>query len=153
MKQRKIGISLAVVAAIAAPFALGTYKANPTSEKFVPLKARVAEIKAVLAETNNCQTHLDRVWQIIDEIRKREPVNELIAITDHLRAKEPGADYAECNRYLKVWNAGGAIYQDFSLSKYLALNVLAAAAGFAAIFGLSYLLPALSRRYWRWLNT
>jgi hypothetical protein len=34
---------------------------------------------------------------------------------------------------------------------YLPLNVLVAIVGFAVIFGL--LLPALARRYWRWLNT
>jgi hypothetical protein len=84
MKQRKIAISIAVVAAIATPFASGTYKANPLSKMFVPLsKDEEAEIRAVLAETNNCQN----------------------------------------------WQAGGRFDNHFPLSKYLALNAIAAVAG------------------------
>jgi hypothetical protein len=36
---------------------------------------------------------------------------------------------------------------------YLALNAAVAIVAFVLIFGLTYLLPALVRRYWRWLNT
>jgi hypothetical protein len=36
---------------------------------------------------------------------------------------------------------------------YLAINAVAATAGFVIIYGLTFLLPALARRYWRWLNT
>jgi hypothetical protein len=42
---------------------------------------------------------------------------------------------------------------EFSEPKYLALNLATALAGFVVIFGLAYLLPAIGRRYWRWLNT
>jgi hypothetical protein len=44
-------------------------------------------------------------------------------------------------------------YFVFSEPKYLALNLFAVFAGFVVVFGLVYLLPALVRRYWRWLNT
>jgi hypothetical protein len=40
-----------------------------------------------------------------------------------------------------------------STPKYLALNAVVAVLAFVVIFGLTYLLPALGRRYWRWLNT
>jgi hypothetical protein len=40
-----------------------------------------------------------------------------------------------------------------SILKYLAINAVAATAGFVIIYGLTFLLPALARRYWRWLNT
>jgi hypothetical protein len=33
---------------------------------------------------------------------------------------------------------------------YLAINAVAATAGFVIIYGLTFLLPALARRYWRW---
>jgi hypothetical protein len=40
-----------------------------------------------------------------------------------------------------------------SILMYLAINAVAATAGFVIIYGLTFLLPALARRYWRWLNT
>jgi hypothetical protein len=40
-----------------------------------------------------------------------------------------------------------------SIPLYLVLNAAVAIAVFVLIFGLTYLLPALARRYWRWLNT
>jgi hypothetical protein len=118
---------------------------------FVPLsKDEEAEIRAVLAETNNCQMHLDRVWQIIDEkdkIRYEKNKTKLLASLFDF-----GDPVTVCNYDLENWQAGGRFENHFPLSKYLALNAIAAVAGFAAIFGLSYLLPALARR-WRWLNT
>jgi len=40
-----------------------------------------------------------------------------------------------------------------STSKYLGINATAAAVGFVIIYCLTFLLPALARRYWRWLKT
>ena len=137
MKQRKIAISLAVVAAIATPLVLGTYLAD-LSTTFVPFsKETEAEIRSVLAETNNCQTNLD-------SLRK-------VDTHDLFSGFDGRTDPFTCKYYLEIWQAGGG--KDFSLSKYLALNAAAAAIAFTAIFGLSYLLPALARRYWRWLST
>jgi hypothetical protein len=39
VKQRKIAISLAVIGAVAAPFAFHTYKARPMSRAFIPMTA------------------------------------------------------------------------------------------------------------------
>jgi hypothetical protein len=152
MKQRKIAISLAVITAIAAPFVSGAYWTKPHSVMLVPLSQdEEAEARAVLAETSNCKTHLDRVWQIIDEKSKPVPIGE---IDPKIFADVPRADpVTVCNSRLRVWQAGGYFRRGFSLSKYLAINLLAAALAFIAIFGLSYLLPALARRHWRWLNT
>jgi hypothetical protein len=47
----------------------------------------------------------------------------------------------------------GEYYSYFSLPRYVAKNVAAAVAGFVIIFVLAMLLPALARRYWRWLKT
>ena len=142
MNQRKLALSLAVVAAIATPFASGTYKLRPTSEGIIPFsKEAEANLRAVLAETNNCQTNLESVYQIIRPIYLADA-------------------FKLCMHYREELQAGGVSGYRFSLSQYLAINAAAAAAAFAAIFGLSYLLPALAglgaalgRRYWRWLNT
>jgi hypothetical protein len=148
MKQRKIAISLAVVAAIATPLASGAYWAEPTSKTLlVPFsKEREAEVRSLLADTNNCQ-NLDRLQQKIDEAQRTRDKN------DPFSGYMPPDAFTACTRDLKAWQDGGYLGYDFSLSKYLALNAAAAAIAFIAIFGLSYLLPALARRYWRWLNT
>jgi hypothetical protein len=54
--------------------------------------------------------------------------------------------------HCELWREGGE-FKERSLSEYLTLNAAAVAIGFAAVFGLLYLLPALARRYRRWLNT
>jgi hypothetical protein len=40
-----------------------------------------------------------------------------------------------------------------SLTLFLLLNLAVSVAAFGIIFGLTHLLPAVARRYWRWLNT
>jgi hypothetical protein len=46
LRQWKIALSLAVVGALAAPFAFGTYKARPTYSVRVPLTAQEKEAAA-----------------------------------------------------------------------------------------------------------
>jgi hypothetical protein len=58
--------------------------------------------------------------------------------------------YCEVIEWGKLHNGGDF---QFSAPKYWALNLATALAGFVIVFGLAYLLPALARRYWRWLNT
>jgi hypothetical protein len=70
VKQRKIAISLAVVGAIAAPFALQTYEMYPTFSVLVPFSESEKEHRAAyLKETNNCQILKDR----IDQLRRTDP--------------------------------------------------------------------------------
>jgi hypothetical protein len=127
MKQRKIAISLAIVGAIAAPFVFGTYKAQPQSKTWIPMTAELKEnIAARMKETNNCQEYVDR-------------------------APQPALE--ACRFSQKALNEGGLYGTRPSTPLYLALNVAVAAVGFIVIFGMVYLLPALARRYWRWLNT
>ena len=147
MKQRKIAISLAVVAAIATPFVLGTYAKphDPTfrvhgarQETWVPFsKEKQERIRLVLAETNDCQTNLDRIYQIIGLSYSPDMSSPLDI----------------CRNYIRARQSGGTFRYGIPLSEYLAINAAAAAAGFIAIFGLTYLLPALARRYWQWLKT
>jgi hypothetical protein len=58
-----------------------------------------------------------------------------------------------CYDMRKALDEGGYYYPDKSVALYLFLNAIVAVAGFGIIFGLTYLLPAIARRYWRWLNT
>ena len=137
MRQQKIAISLALVAAIATLFASGTYKPTGT---YGPLsKAKEAEMRSILTKTNNCQTNVDSGVQ-------RDP-HDAFSGFDGL------IDPFTCKNYLELLAGSDHLRYDFSLTNYLATNAAAAAVAFAAIFGLSYLLPALARQYWRWLNT
>jgi hypothetical protein len=127
MKQRKIAISLAIVGAIAAPFVLKTYKEEPYGEVWVPLTIEDKySFTSRLNETNNCQT--------IEVYRDKDLLGG-------------------CRFIQKALEQNGAYYSAPSIPLYLALNAAVAAVAFVVMFGLTYLLPALARRYWRWLNT
>jgi hypothetical protein len=141
MKQRKIAISLTVVGAVAGPFVLGTNKMHPMVEVLVPLSAEEKEnISALLKETNNCP--------LTNRLRELEDLGVKVSVDSVDWNRE-----FFCRWNLKKLQAGGEYKSGFSAPKYLALNAAAALAGFGTIFGLTYLLPALVRRYWRWLNT
>jgi hypothetical protein len=67
-------------------------------------------------------------------------------------------DADECFERLGLFRFGEH-YEYFSQERFLALNVITLAAGFASVFGLAYLIPMLVgslalliRRYWKWLN-
>jgi len=123
MRQWKIASSLAIIGALAAPFAFRTYNAPwPMAETWVPLYVGEREDIVRRAWPNNC-----------DELEGLSPV---ICRMDQRKLKE-----------------GGIYLQRPSLLLYLARNAAAALAGFVLIFGLTFLLPALIRRYWKWLNT
>jgi hypothetical protein len=129
MKQRKIAISLAVVGAIAAPFVFEPYKAEPEGTIWEPLTVEDKdEMGAFVKSTNNCQTFPDGV------------------------TASPTAVQG-CRYWQKALEEGGRYGPGPSAPLYLALNAAVAVVAFAVIFALTYLLPALARRYWRWLNT
>jgi hypothetical protein len=58
-----------------------------------------------------------------------------------------------CRYFQKTLKEGGYYMYGPAIPLYLALNAAVAIVAFVLIFGLTYLLPALVRRYWRWLNT
>jgi hypothetical protein len=126
MRQWKIAFSLAVVGALAAPFAFHTYKVRaPAVPTWVPLTEEVkAGVIAYMKNTNNCQ--------LVDQ------ANDLA-----LKA---------CRFEQKALEEGGSYGPRPSMLLYLAINAAAMVIAFGAVFGLTYLLPALVRRYWRWLN-
>jgi hypothetical protein len=147
MKQRKIAISLAVVGAIAAPFAFRTYKARPITHALVPLTANErTTIAARLKETNNCQTIVDGVKQQLRDAGELNPSR----LTDKLLKSD---DFLLCFDQEMQLRDGGH-FEDYPGDlKYLAINAATAVSAFVVVFGLTYLLAAIGRRYWRWLNT
>jgi hypothetical protein len=131
VKQRKIAISLAVVGAIAAPFVFGTYNERPIAKVWTSFDEEPwtkEYYKAIVAKTNNCQTF---------EYYGGPDARIVRFCLDGQKALEEGGYY------------GGRQ----STPLYLALNAAVAVVTFAVIFGLTYLLPALARRYWQWLKT
>jgi len=131
LRLRKIALSLAIVGALAAPFAFRTYKLQPTYAVWVPLTAQEkGKLATSLQNSNYCRTQAGNV--VID------------FVCDHEKEKfELGGDY----EYHADW------------PKYVAVNVGAAAATFVGVFSLAFLVPILihglaflARRYWKWLN-
>jgi hypothetical protein len=118
VKQWKIAISLAIAAAIAAPFVFGTW--NEPLSIVVPLTEDERERYANFVD-NDCQ-------------------------------KLSENDSAACWLMTERLRQGG-IAKEVSLTQYWAENAAAVLAAFVSVFGLTFLLPALVRRYWRWLNT
>jgi hypothetical protein len=131
MKQRKIAISLAVVGAIAAPFAFRTYKMDPVLWTVVPYTTEQKE-KVTAYVTDRCQG--------ISEDKQAVPWKEWLS-------------WQYCRDEIEDLKRGGEEHAHTSTPLYLAINAIAAAAGFGIIYGLTFLLPAVARRYWRWLNT
>jgi hypothetical protein len=135
MKQRKIVISLAVIGAIAAPFVFHTYKARPISNVWLPLTAEEKEEQgAWVKSTNDCQTFESGA----------NPTTSRETYDDWVRG---------CRTWQKALEEGGMYGRGPSTWLYLALNAVVAVQAFVVIFGLSYLLSALARRYWQWLKT
>jgi hypothetical protein len=132
-----------------APFVFHTYKARPMSS-WVPLTAKEkATIAARLQETNNCQTLEDRVTQQLHDSGIQEPHQ----ITQWLLRSKDSLEEIRCHIEQGRLREGGYDEDHFDPLKYLALNAGTAVSVFGAIYGLAFLLPALARRYWQWLNT
>jgi hypothetical protein len=131
LRQWKIALSLAVVGALAAPFAFCTYKVHPTYSVWVPLSAQEkVDLAISLKNSNNCQRQTHNVT----------------------------LDF-ECYQEKRKLGLGGDYEYYPDELKYLAINLGAAALAFASIFGLTFLVPMLIRgvalmaqRYWKWLN-
>jgi hypothetical protein len=165
VKQRKIAISLAVVGAIAAPFVTGAWKMTPMQSGQVPLTGWEKEHRAsYLKETNNCETLKDQIDQL-----RQSPVDQSSVIKGLQEIDKQMAWFREHEKQKAITQAVDAQYDcqkaqlEFERGwvydwvpdkfKYLLFNLVAAIAGFVSVFALTYLLPAIARRYWRWLNT
>jgi hypothetical protein len=141
MKQWKIALSLAVFAAIAAPFVFGTWKMRPTSNTWTPLSAEEkTKIAAYMESTRNCQTTADR-------LRALEP-NGPNLLSDDNYLKD-----LSCRMDREALSVGGRQYILPSTLKYVTENSAIALGGFLSIYVLAFVVPLLVRRYWRWLST
>ena len=125
VRRRKITIPVALVGAITAPLVFGTWKMQPTSETWVPLTAdQKAKLGTYMQSTENCRIFEAAFW-----------------------------DKVFCDMELEKLRAGGEYqYLYLSASKYLALNFATALGAFISVFGLTFLLPDLVRRYRLWLR-
>jgi hypothetical protein len=125
VRRWKIAILVAVVGAITAPFVFGTWKMQPMSETWVPLTAdQKANLGTYMQSTENCQIFDAAFW-----------------------------DKVFCDMELEKLRAGGEYqYLYLSAPKYLAVNFATALGAFISVFGLTFLLPDLVRRYRLWLR-
>ena len=125
VRRWKIAILVAVVGAITAPFVFGTWKMQPMSETWVPLTAdQKANLGTYMQSTENCRIFEAAFW-----------------------------DKVLCDMELEKLRAGGEYqYLYLSASKYLAVNFATALGAFISVFGLTFLLPDLFRRYRLWLR-
>jgi hypothetical protein len=148
VKQRKIAISLAVVGAIAAPFVFDTYSEWPMAYGLVPLTGEEkVTIAAELKKTNNCQMYEYGFNEALRGVEDPNKKTEMLLNNDNFLR---GSSCREGQRRLE---AGGDFKEYPDTSKYLTINAAIVGSAFAVIYGLAFFLPALARRYWRWLNT
>jgi hypothetical protein len=133
MKRWKVAISLAAVAAVAAPFVFGTWKVKPKSYRLVPLTEQQRQWFGNRAKERNYCRNLDNP-NLVD-----------------LGCEE---------RYLTPIKEGGTREYYDDPFKYLAFNLVAVIVGYAGVFGLAMVLPTIVRwirtivlRYWRWFKT
>jgi hypothetical protein len=138
LRRWKIALSLAVAGALAAPFAFGTYEAQPTYSVWVPLTAQEKERLAIDLRSNGCEDLNNSGMRVICSVGGWEGFK---------RGTEE-----ELER-------GGNEEFHADLPDYWMMNVRVAAATAASLFGLTFLIPMLirgiaflARRYWRWLN-
>lgn len=128
----KIALSLAIVAALSAPFVFRTYKAHPTYSVWVPLTAQQkVQLAASLRNSNYCHK-----WGNIG------PNSSETSIV---------AEWV-CRSDIERYEEGGYYEYYFDDLKYIGLNVGAAVAAFVSVFAVALFIPILIRRYWRWLN-
>lgn len=156
MQQWKIALSIAVVGAIAAPFACLTYQTRPMSSPWVPLTAEEkVEISARLKETNNCQMLSDQVHQLADRLEQTYPhlKRDQSALTGKLLQSDEFSAAVRCDLDRDHLRDGGHFENErFDPLKYLAINAAVAGVAFGVVYGLTFLLPTIVRRYWKWLN-
>jgi len=123
-RQWKIALSFAIVGALVAPFAFGTYKARPTYPVWVPLTAQEKKnLAARFEDGDGCRREIGDVAKFI------------------------------CRYSEEQYQQGGKYEYHPNLLAYSALNTGVAVATFVGVFVLAFLIPAVVFGYWQWLNT
>jgi hypothetical protein len=136
MKSWKIATGLAVAAALAAPFALGTWQPRANAERWIALDAQEREnLLAEMDRSKNCRFYETQV-------EARDALGLTVDQDDVRQA-------LLCHRRQDALQDGGRVEAYFSRSRYVERNVLVALAGFAAAFALGATLSGALRRYRR----
>src|SRR4030095_1592217 len=144
MKQWKVGLSLAILGAIAAPFVTHTVRMRPTTETWMPLTQDEKErISAEMSKTSNCRT-------LREQFDAKKSMGIRPSVEDFMDAISQDSI---CRDQLKSLELGGYVESHPSLFKYVVFNLASALAGFGIVFGAAMVIPFLVQRYWRRLNT
>jgi hypothetical protein len=125
VKRWKLAISLAVVAALAAPLVTGAWKLRPGGWHSLPVDER-ERIAKMATETENCI---------------------------HFSPQDTEIGKAICMILLSDLHAGGRYESGEQITwRYIAKNLELMAEAFFFVFLAAMILPALGVRYWRWLK-
>jgi hypothetical protein len=139
MKLWKTALGLAIVAAMVAPFAFGTWQPRANAQQWFALTPELrASILAKLDSSKNC-----RYFETQVEARD---VLGLKVDSDDIR------DAIQCHREQDALRDGGEAKAYFSLPRYLAVNSAVALASALVVLAVAIMLPALLRRT-RWLGS
>ncbi len=129
----KIALGLAIVAAIAAPFAVGTWQPRANAQNWIALTPELrASIVAKLESSKNCR-YFETQVEARDVLGLKVDANDIL-------------DAIQCHREQDALRDGGEMQATFSLPRYLAINAGVALAGAVGVFGIGIALPALLRR-------
>jgi hypothetical protein len=132
MKFWKAAPGLAVIGAIAAPFAFGTWQPRTNAQNWIALTPELrASILARLESSKNC-----RYFET--QVEARDVLGLKVDASDIL-------DAIQCHREQDALRDGGEMQATFSLPLYLAINGAVALAGACGVFGLAMALLALPR--------
>jgi hypothetical protein len=149
-RHRKVALSLAIIGALAGPFAFRTYEARPVYR--APLTAQEKEQFANAQEY--CRQN-DRNNEMALKRRNQMALLGLEGAPDSV----VGMGDIVCSMGMGEFDPSGNYKYHFDRLEYLALNIGAAIVAFIAIFGLAFLIPNLVsgfafliRGYWNWLN-
>ena len=133
MKPSTTALGLAIMVAITAPFIAGTSQPSANTQSWIALPPEQrAAIVAKLESSKNC-----RYFET--QVEARDVLGLKVDTKDI-------DDAMQCHRDQDALRDGGEMRASFSLPRYLAVNVVIAAAGALAMLGLAMMLPALLRR-------
>ena len=136
MKKRlRTALGLAIVGAIAAPFAFGTWQPQPNSKVWIVLTPEHrANLLVSMESSKNC-----RYFET--QVEARDVLGLKVETGDIENA-------IQCHRDQDALRDGGEMRATFSLPHYLAVNGALTLAAVLGILGLAVMLPMLFRQ-WR----
>jgi hypothetical protein len=92
-----------------------------------------------------------RTWKPITA-EERSYILRYLKETNNCQTESNDIAKGACNLSRYELESGDSGKTQLDLPKYLAINATVAGVAFGVIYGLAFLLPALARRYWKWLN-